>query len=212
MTIDWMIAGFCGLCVALLLWGEARGHAALKAAAKTAASLSFIGLAVAAGAMETAYGRLVLTALGFCLAGDVFLLSARKPLFLAGMGAFALGHAGYIAAFVAAGAGLTGPAPAALALSLAANGLILRWLWPHLGDFRAPVAIYTAIIGVMVGMSPGAAPQASAPDFMVMAGAVGFAVSDISVARDRFVRPGVANRLWGLPLYYGAQLLLAASV
>jgi hypothetical protein len=31
------------------------------------------------------------------------------------------------------------------------------------------------------------------------------------VARDRFVRHEFANRAWGLPLYYGAQLLIAAT-
>ena len=47
---------------------------------------------------------------------------------------------------------------------------------------------------------------------MVLAGAVLFFLSDLGVARDRFVSPGVWNRAVGLPLYYGAQLLLAASV
>ena len=36
-----------------------------------------------------------------------------------------------------------------------------------------------------------------------------FVVSDLAVARDNFVTPGFTNRLSGLPLYYGGQLLLA---
>jgi hypothetical protein len=36
--------------------------------------------------------------------------------------------------------------------------------------------------------------------------------SDVAVARDRFVAPSVGNRLWGLPLYFVAQLLLAWTV
>jgi len=32
------------------------------------------------------------------------------------------------------------------------------------------------------------------------------------VARQRFVAKSFSNKLWGLPLYFGAQLLLAASV
>jgi hypothetical protein len=31
------------------------------------------------------------------------------------------------------------------------------------------------------------------------------------VARDRFVRHEFRNRAWGLPLYYGAQLMIAAT-
>ena len=42
-----------------------------------------------------------------------------------------------------------------------------------------------------------------------MAAAVAFYLSDVSVARDRFVAPGFGNRIWGLPLYYAAQLLFA---
>ena len=42
--------------------------------------------------------------------------------------------------------------------------------------------------------------------------AAGFALSDVSVARDRFGRESFLNRLWGLPLYYGAQCLFAVSV
>jgi uncharacterized membrane protein YhhN len=43
-------------------------------------------------------------------------------------------------------------------------------------------------------------------------GAALFFASDLLVARDRFVRPGLANRLVGLPLYYAAQVLLALAV
>ncbi len=39
-----------------------------------------------------------------------------------------------------------------------------------------------------------------------------FTVSDIAVVRDRFVTTGFVNRLWGLPLYYAAQLLIAWSI
>ena len=45
-----------------------------------------------------------------------------------------------------------------------------------------------------------------------LTGAAMFCVSDLSVARDRFVSPGFVNGAWGLPLYFGGQLLLAASV
>jgi hypothetical protein len=36
--------------------------------------------------------------------------------------------------------------------------------------------------------------------------------SDVAVARDRFVVRSLANSLWGLPLYFVAQLLLAWTV
>jgi len=40
-------------------------------------------------------------------------------------------------------------------------------------------------------------------------GASLFFVSDLAVARDRFVARAFVNRLWGLPAYYIAQLLVA---
>jgi hypothetical protein len=46
----------------------------------------------------------------------------------------------------------------------------------------------------------------------VLVGALLFFVSDLAVARDRFVSPGFANAAWGLPLYYAATLVLAATV
>jgi hypothetical protein len=46
----------------------------------------------------------------------------------------------------------------------------------------------------------------------VRAGALLFYLSDLAVARDRFVRPGLANRLVGLPLYYAGQVLLALAL
>jgi hypothetical protein len=39
-----------------------------------------------------------------------------------------------------------------------------------------------------------------------------FYVSDLAVARQRFVAQSWTNKLWGLPLYFGAQLVLAATV
>jgi uncharacterized membrane protein YhhN len=39
-----------------------------------------------------------------------------------------------------------------------------------------------------------------------------FAISDIAVARDRFVRQSLTNKIWGIPLYYLAQVLFAISV
>jgi uncharacterized membrane protein YhhN len=47
---------------------------------------------------------------------------------------------------------------------------------------------------------------------LVFVGALGFYVSDVFVARNRFIKPEFLNRLIGLPLYYGGQFLLAFSV
>ena len=43
-------------------------------------------------------------------------------------------------------------------------------------------------------------------------GAFGFALSDVSVARDRFVEPAFANGAWGLPAYFASQCVIAYTV
>ena len=45
----------------------------------------------------------------------------------------------------------------------------------------------------------------------IAAGGVAFYLSDLAVGLDRFVRRSFTYRAWGLPLYYAAQLLFAAS-
>jgi len=205
MAMLWAL--LCLALVVLLLWAEYRDHARLRWIAKPAASAAFVIAALGAGALDSAYGIWVLAALVLCLAGDVLLIPAAKGAFLAGMGAFALGHAAYIGAF------LTGAPAPGTPFYLGAAGMIvfaavsIRWLWPHLGDFRGPVAGYTAIISVMVAAS-FLAPSGT----IAVIGAAIFAISDLTVARDRFIKSEFINRQIGLPLYYGAQLLLANSV
>jgi uncharacterized membrane protein YhhN len=43
-------------------------------------------------------------------------------------------------------------------------------------------------------------------------GSLLFYVSDLAVARHRFVRPDFVNRVVGLPLYYAGQFLLALTI
>ena len=49
-------------------------------------------------------------------------------------------------------------------------------------------------------------------DAWLLVGAIGFYLSDLAVARQRFVHESLTNRPWGLPLYFGSQLLLAGTV
>lgn len=207
------LAILCVLAVGALLWAEYKDLKRLRWLAKPAASLAFVLLALAAGGLDSAYGRAVTAGLALCMLGDILLIPKSEKTFLAGMGAFAAGHAAYIAAFLTIGGPpgmLIGIAAAVLVVTF---GGVVRWLWPHLGSFRLPVAGYCLIIGAMaIASFMTISPAGGGPYWIAAAGAAGFAVSDIAVARDQFVQPGFINRLWGLPLYYGAQLLLASSV
>ena len=46
----------------------------------------------------------------------------------------------------------------------------------------------------------------------LVVGAVGFYLSDLSVAKGRFIGQSFGNRAWGLPLYFFSQLVLATAV
>ena len=109
------------------------------------------------------------------------------------------------------------PGYALLALAVAALlglGVVavsLRWLWGHLGPtMRGPVVAYVIVISVMTVLAAGATGAGASA--LVLPGALAFVVSDLAVARQRFVHATFANKLWGLPLYYGGVSLLAASV
>ena len=183
------------------LWADARGARALRAAGKLGASAAFVAVALARG-VEGALGHGILTGLVLSVVGDALLLSSRRAAFLAGLGTFLLAHVAYALAF----AGVARPS-AVVALAVAAITLaVLRWLWPRLGAMRTPVVLYCAVITAMLWLALGV----DRPE--IRAGAALFYASDLLVARDRFVRPGLANRVVGLPLYYAAQLLLALAV
>lgn len=208
--ISLVLALACAFCTGGLILAEARGGETARLIFKPAASALFILAALALGGLASPYGQAIIAGLFLCALGDVLLLSRNERAFLAGIAAFAGGHAAYIAAFI-----LTGPAagPAVIAAALVTGAIawiIVRRLAPHLGSFRVPALAYITIIAVMVAAAIAA--SLATGDVRIAAGAVLFFISDISVARDRFIKEEFANRLWGLPLYYSAQLLLASTV
>jgi uncharacterized membrane protein YhhN len=200
-----------GLAVAALLVAQWRGVRAGVVVAKPLASLGFVAAALAAGAIDTVYGRLVLAALCLSMLGDVLLIPRGRPKsFGAGVLAFLLGHVVFALAFVRRGSDLVA---LILASSLAALPLypVGRWLRPHVpASFRVAVGAYVGVISGMLVCAAGA--SAASGDARILIGALLFYASDLSVARDRFVTRAFANAAWGLPLYYAGQLVLASTV
>ncbi len=208
LVSPWLLIVIAG--VALLLVAEARDTIELKALSKLSASTGFLGLAYQAGAFETSYGRFVFAALVLSWIGDACLLSKREPVFLAGIGAFLLGHVGFTAAFVVRGVAWGWVFTALVPIAVLAF-YIERWVGSHAEDsFKLPIKAYVIVISLMACLSYGC--FGAGHTYLIPLGATMFFLSDISVARDRFVAEGFDNRLWGLPMYYGAQVVLAWSV
>jgi uncharacterized membrane protein YhhN len=200
----------CALAVAGLLVAEYRDSRVGLWLTKPIASAAFIWLGLVSGALDSGYGRLLLLSLVLCLLGDVLLIPREQPkTFRAGLFAFLLGHVAYSAAFLSRPLAPGGLLAGAVVLGIVILA-VLRWLGKSLPpDMVGPVRTYMLVIGIMSALACGV--TAAGGPWAVAVGALAFTASDISVARDRFVRHQFINRAWGLPLYYSAQLLLATT-
>ena len=206
-----VIAGL--IMLAALLFSEKQGSPRSILVTKTILSCLFVLTALLRPHPIPGYFYLLLVGLILCLIGDVCLALPQEKAFLAGLAAFLLGHVFYIFSFLYVGQLALWPSWPALA-AVAASVLAFIWLRPHLGSMLWPVVAYILVITAMVcgawavykgsGFSiPGG--------LFIFGGAVLFYLSDLFVARNRFVKDELLNRLVGLPLYYGGQFLLAFS-
>jgi len=140
----------------------------------------------------------------------VLLIPKSKASFLAGLVAFLLGHVAYAIGFVVLGVDLGWVAWTAPWLVVSA-ALVLAWLNPRVEvPMQKPVLAYVIVISVMVALAVGASRHTGR--WILTVFAVMFYVSDLTVARERFVQKDFLNRAVGLPLYFYAQLLLATSI
>lgn len=202
-----------GTCAAVvgLVAAEVAGHRSWKIACKLAAAAGFLLTGALAGLpFGTPPQQVVFVGLVFGAVGDACLLSREKMAFLAGLVSFLLNHVAYVVAF-----GMWGSAPGSIALAavplLGVAALVGRWLGPRVGSLRWPVAAYIAVISAMVAFAVGSWALGGPGRSALLLGALLFYASDLAVARDRFVAPGPANKVWGLPTYFAAQLLFALS-
>lgn len=198
---------FTAAFTAALVWAEVANSPALRWF-KMLASTGFIAVALSVGALPTSYGRVVLVALVLSWIGDLLLTFASRRAFLGGLVAFLLGHVAYSIAF-----GTLGLNPPVVAISAVVVATIAAFVWrrlaPHVGEMAAPVVAYVVVTSVMVVLAFGTFGDGAT--WLIPVGATLFFVSDLFVARNQFVVRGTVNRVWGLPLYYLAQVLLALS-
>lgn len=211
-------SGRGGMCLALavtvagvviMLLARHWGYSSAAGVLKMIASCGFIALAVAAGGLHSHYGWAILAGLFFSWWGDLFLISGNSNFFLFGLIAFFLGHVAYCVAFIVHGVQFSWVLIALAILELPVI-VILFWVNDSLGDMRIPVFAYMIVITAMVVLSSGAVGRGGT--LLILVGALLFYLSDICVARQRFIVNSEMNRLIGLPLYYGGQVVLAWTV
>ena len=208
----WLIGPAAALLAGLLFF-ESRENRAAMVPTKGTLSALFIVAAILQPWPLPVYAGWIVVGLCFSLAGDILLALPGARSFLTGLVCFLTAHVAYVVAFFSAAA----PSATTLAAALPVGALsffVYRWLRPHLGTMKGPVIAYIAVISLMLAAAatlftsdPAIRPAATT----VFSGALAFYLSDIFVARDRFVKTEIANRFAGLPLYYAGQFLLAFS-
>jgi len=170
------------------------------------ASTGFVALAAARGAFRGGYDRCMLLGLAGCWCGDMF----GPQNFLAGLGAFLLAHLGFVAAFCCNGI-VWRRTLWALPVLAVTDAALLAWLMPHVPAGEVgPVTSYVAVISLMVVFACGASHNAQGRRALL--GAVAFFISDVFVARWRYVDPSPINGNLCYPIYYTACIVMAMSV
>lgn len=191
------------------LVASAREARLAYAVAKAVAAVGFVWLALSAGAPTSLASRLIVAGLVLSGIGDVALAFRGRAAFLGGMAAFGLAHLAYSTAFVAHGLALAWTLVAA-ALAGVAGEVVWRRLRSHLpAQLVVPIAAYVVLVTAMVALAWGAVGGGIA--IATGVGATAFYLSDLAVARERFVTHDIAEKRWGLPLYYVGQVLIALA-
>jgi uncharacterized membrane protein YhhN len=175
---------------------------------KMALSSGFVAAALAAGALDTSWGTWLLAGLTASWLGDLSLIGRSRTAFIAGLGAFTAAHVCYLVAFIARGIDPTAAVAGAAIMAVAGAG-VLVWLRGYGVTLLPALAVYVTALAAMVAGAIGTHSHQVA--WALAVGAIGFAASDVAVARDRFVAPGNASRRWGLPLYFASQFLIAIA-
>ncbi len=212
----------CAVATVVLIAAEYTKQKTLRVLAKIVASSSFVVIGLEAFQVghdpgRVHYAQVIFVGLVFGAIGDLALLGKSSRAFLAGLGAFLIGHLAYVVAvtyLVSVGSWLSGAGPLA-AVPVVAGGIALALLWPKLGSMRVPViayvlAIVTMVIAAIAVWRTEALPEPQRTRLVL--GASLFFISDLAVARDKFVAQSWVNKLWGLPAYFAGQLLIAWSL
>jgi uncharacterized membrane protein YhhN len=181
---------------------------------KSTLSLLFVITALLQSHPVPTYYNYLLIGLIFCLIGDVCLALPQKKAFMAGLIAFLVGHLFYIFSFLSLTAASHWISTGVLII-FGASAFIFFWLRRYLGSMLLPVLLYILVITVMASgawvVFRNSSFQMSGRT-LILVGSLCFYVSDVFVARNKFIKEEYTNRLLGLPLYYTGQFLLAFSV
>ncbi len=194
--------------VAWLLTAVRRDQRLMQWMAKPTASVVFVVFGLMRADFGSAFDLWMVGGLFLGMAGDILLIDHRT--FRWGLLTFLAGHAAYIVAFNRAQPWSSWSLSVLLPLLIAAAAAT-RWLWPHASSMRGAVLAYIVIISLMAWGGIALSLSGALP-ITAGIGATLFFLSDLAVARHRFVQAAFVNRAVGIPAYYAGQVLLALTI
>lgn len=202
----WIIAEVSA--VAWLLTAIRRDQLRMQWLAKPAASAIFVVFGLMRADFHSAFDLWMVIGLMLGTAGDVLLIDLRT--FRWGLLTFLVGHVAFIVAFDNAQTMSTWSLTTFVPLAVTA-GAAARWLWPHASSMRGAVIAYIGVISLMAWGGIALSFSGALP-ITAGIGVTLFFLSDLMVARHRFVKAAFLNRAVGLPAYYAGQMLLAMTI
>lgn len=199
-----------GICSTfILMFIEHFQKVKLRPYAKLVAAAAFVGIGFIGQHTQLAQ-QLVMAGLIFGFIGDAALLSHQRKPFLVGIGAFLIGHALYALAWVDAfeiAFLLLPPSILFCLLTVIFAPYITRFTS---GFMKVAVVAYILVITFM-GIAATSQSHVTG-DLRYVVGAGLFALSDVSVALDRFTDVPRHHRWLGIPLYFVSQYILASTL
>ena len=209
MAPDWRIP--YAISAAGVLTGLLLGLQTLYVAAKPLLMITLLIHFTLSSRGFPPWRRLVILALLFSWAGDVFLISGDW--FVAGLASFLLAHVFYIIAYQKTGAAGSGLRTQDITV-FATYGAALIWVvYAGLGDLKAPVLLYALVLLAMGVWALKRRNGTNETSFrLVTAGAVLFVLSDSLIAVNKFAFAIPAERILVMSIYMTAQYLIVQGL
>ena len=194
-----IVLAVAGLTAMVDWWSVATRNHSVETVAKPLVMIWLIIAALIIDADPTSARPWIVAGLVAGLAGDIFLLP-NVDRFLAGLGAFLVGHVLYIGGLIQIRDGwelfIIGVVAGVALLSVIGRPIVMAVRGT---SYFIPVTVYIGAVGalVVVGIATGR--------WVLAAGAVSFALSDALLGSDRFVTPAPNHRVYVHVLYQLGQ-------
>lgn len=211
--LGWSVFPLAVAAVAALVdwWAVAQRRGGVERLAKPVTMAALVGVSATLGHPDGDVRAWLVAGALFGLLGDVALLGSSETAFMAGLGAFAVGHLAYAGAAVGVGFHVGRALPGLGFMILLLGFRFLTRIFPgaarHGGAvLGAAVGVYAVVISTMVVTAWGTGSLVAA------LGAMSFAVSDWVLGHERFVGPLPGGRLSVMVPYHVGQALLIVGL